>query len=434
MAFTLMSISAVCNLRNAGYMTIMNDKILFYLVVAVVFFFIPCVLVSVVFSSNSHDDVGLYGWVKEGLGPKLALAAAWFQWLENIFYYPILSSFIAATAMAFLDLDAENPIIHFFMVNIIFWFCSLITMRGLNLSSRLVSFTATLGLIIPALVMVVYGLMNPELFHGQTWTVGVHDNSASDFIAMTSVALTSFMGIEIACVHSYNFKKPHVMLPLGILISAFVTVVIILVSSLVVLSFQTQGQAQINSGLAFTFRHIFSLWGTEKYIPLMAFLLLVGPISTLITWVISPVRSLQVTFVDHGILPKVVGNDVHANPKKLVLIQAVLVTLLSLSYLYSENMTDVIILFSESLAVVYLFAYVLMFYSAIKLAWSNYFSIVPNKVVLMLSILGMIASIIFIFFAFFESLSQSSHGYFIIALIMSSVAVPFIMARFSRYE
>ena len=432
-SFTFMAFSAVCNLRNAGNMSMMGENICAYLIAAMVLFFLPSVVVSMSFSSLKDQDVGLYGWVKMGLGPSYALAASWFQWLENIFYYPILLSFIASTTLTFMGIESGATWVHFVVVNALFWLFTLIAMTSFDFSSGIVTVTALIGLLVPSLILIVYSVFFGHGLHFQDYILSYSDIQSADFIAHASLALSSLMGIEVACVHASNFKRPRFTIPMGVLLSSVATCFIIIISAVVIYR-MFPGLHDVNSALALTFLHILDVWHVKWLMPVIALLLIFGPISALMTWVISPVRSLQVAFADQKIWPRIVGSDMHANPNRLLVFQAMLVSLSTVAYLFSDDMKSVVVLFSESLALVYMFAYVLMFVAAIRLANKNLFDLFSSRAVLAYSCFGLVGSLLFIcFFIWHMDIDLSFRSMFMWLLIIGACVVPIIIRRRMRH-
>ena len=104
--------------------------------------------------------------------------------------------------------------------------------------------------------------------------------------------------------------------------------------------------------------------------PVVALFFLFGTIGTVINWIIAPIRSLEIATVD-GFLPKGLVNQTSEPPIKLLIVQAIIVTLLSFIFLIQGDMNQSYWLLSIIPAGLYLFMYLMMFLSYLRLSIFN---------------------------------------------------------------
>lgn len=406
LTFTLICISSILNLRNANTFIVMQDKMLLIMAFCVVLFFIPCVLVSMNFAFIHGKDSGIYYWVKHTLGPRTGLYAAYFQWFENVFYFPLQLSFIISSILSLTGFDADNNVIHFTLINLVFWITTYIGHLGMNVSGRLIAVSTVLGLLVPTVVMFFYSFGMPNIFVSQTFTMPVSVFFDMNMVTQFSFCLAAFMGIEVTAVHARDFTRPKTQIPLGIAVSAIATMVIMAVVSLIVLQLMSGSQSiSINSALVDSFSVIMKQWGLSFLQPVIVLLIVIGPVAGLTTWVISPVRTLHATFVDQGILKKFVGSSVSSQPTSLLLVQGMLVSFLTVSY-FIFDMFEIIELMSIALVVIYMLAYFLMFYAALRLPRNNKSQLFNMHVVNGAIYIGLLGTVLFLVAGLFATVDM----------------------------
>ena len=430
--FTLICISSIINLRNANTFIVMQDKMLFIMAICMLLFFVPCVLVSMNFAFIHGRESGIYYWVKQTLGCRLGLYAAYFQWFENVFYFPLQLSFIISSILTLTGFDADNHMIHFLLINMVFWFTTYIGYLGMNVSGRLIAICTVLGLLIPTLIMFYFSFFLPNIFSQQKFTMPVKSLLDVNLVTQFSFCLAAFMGIEVTAVHARDFARPKKQVPLGIGITAVATMVIMAIVSLIVLQLLSDYQSiSINSALVDSFALIMRQWGLANFQPFIVLLIVMGPIAGLTTWVISPVRTLHTTFADQGIFPDFIGAASDAKPGALLLAQGVLVSLLTTSY-FVFDMFEIIELMSIALVVIYMLAYFLMFYAALKLPAAQKSQFLSKRAINVSVVLGLLGTVLFLMAGLYSTVHMLlvkhwSKSIFIIAIAVLCFGVPWLL-------
>ena len=111
--FTLamINVAAICNLKNFPITAELGLAAVFYYALAALFFFIPVSLISAELATGWPETGGVYVWVKKALGKKMGFLAIFLQWGNNLFWYPSILSFTAASFAYLIDPKlAENPV------------------------------------------------------------------------------------------------------------------------------------------------------------------------------------------------------------------------------------------------------------------------------------------------------------------------------------
>ena len=101
--FNEINVIAVDSLRNLPISAEYGFSLVFFYVVAALFFFIPIALISAELATGWPKTGGIYVWVREAFGTKTAFFTIWLQWIYNIVWYPTILAFLAATITYLID-------------------------------------------------------------------------------------------------------------------------------------------------------------------------------------------------------------------------------------------------------------------------------------------------------------------------------------------
>lgn len=155
-SLSLITICSVDSIRNLPAAAIAGNQLLNYFTLALVLFLLPTAIIAAWFSQQSQQ--GIYGWIKQGLGQRLAFLAVWFQCLQNLLIYPTFLSFIAGTILySFSPALATNNYLIFTTVIGLLWGLTWINLKGLHTSNRFNSFCTLVGVFFPFLVILTMG-------------------------------------------------------------------------------------------------------------------------------------------------------------------------------------------------------------------------------------------------------------------------------------
>ena len=101
----------------------------------------------------------------------------------------------------------------------------------------------------------------------------------------------------------------------------------------------------------------------------MGFLLILGAIAEVNSWIVGPVKGLHATSI-HGNLPPFLQNlNKHGTPTHLLLFQAIIVSFTSCVFLFMPSLSSSYWILSAMSAQSYLIMYIIMFISAIRLRY-----------------------------------------------------------------
>jgi amino acid transporter len=100
-------------------------------------------------------------------------------------------------------------------------------------------------------------------------------------------------------------------------------------------------------------------------------LVVLASIGEMINWIISPARGLQQA-AQSGALPKTfAANNKHGMPGHILIVQAILVSLVCLTFTLFKTLNDIYWLLTDLSTEMYVMMYVLMFLAALKLHYKH---------------------------------------------------------------
>lgn len=376
--FSLVMITAgsVDSVRNLPATALFGSAVIFFFLLAAVCFLMPAALVSAELSAKYPGRGGVYHWVSHAFGGHAGVLAVWFQWIENVIWYPTILAFIAGSVGYLIspDLGANK----YFIVVIIltaFWGTTYINLRGMQSSARFATFCSITGLFIPMTFIICLGFywiasdytlqieftkeaMMPSLSRPDMW------------VSLTGIVL-SLCGIEIATVHASDVKDPQKAFPRALLYSTIFIVGTLIFGALSIAIVIPQQKISLVSGIMQAFEAFFVSYHIQWLLPVMALSLVIGGLGSVNNWIIAPTRGLLIA-ADEGFLPEVLARkNSHNAPKVLLVAQAVIVTLIALVFLTMPSVNGSYWLLTALAGQLYMLMYILMFAAAIKLRLSN---------------------------------------------------------------
>lgn len=372
----MMTIVSVDSIRNLPGTAIFGPQLIFFFVAAVFLFLLPSALISAELSSchddNSSKDAGIYLWLKKAFGEEVAVFGIWFQWLENVIWYPAILSFLAGTIGYIINPHLiDNRYYLFFTISLSFWAMTLINLRGIDLMAKLSSWCSIFGLILP--ISIIIGLGAIWFFGGHPSQIHLtHSSIIPDFhdhniwISLTSIML-SFCGMEMVTIHAKDVDNPQRNFPRALLISCAIIACTLLFGALSIAVVVPHNSINLVAGVMQAFSSFFSYYHLNWLLPVMAISLTFGGVGSCINWIIAPTRGLLIAAQD-GYMPVILQKQNKYNaPSSLLISQAILVTLLTSFYIFIPSINGTYWLLTVLAAQTYMIMYFLMFIAGLIL-------------------------------------------------------------------
>lgn len=374
-SLVMINVIAVDSLRTLPISAKLGLPLVSFYLLAALFFFVPVALVAAELATAYPNTGGLYIWVREAFGPRVGFITIWLQWIYNVVWYPTMLAFISATLAYLISPELANNRLYLLLtVPSIFWIVTLLNCFGMRLSGIVSMIGAVFGTLLPMLFMIFLGILwffqHPTLI--SSWHEFVPDLSSQSHLAPFSIVLFGLIGVEMSAVHAEEVKNPDRDYPKAIFYSVLIIIGTLVLSSLSIVFVISPENLSVVSGLIDAFSIFFSNFGMPWMTPIIAICVILGSLSGIAAWIIGPTKGLLVAAKD-GSLPKIFSKVTkkHGTPIKILMAQAIIVTLLSLVFILFDSINAAYWLLSDLCAELALIVYLFMFASAIKLRYSK---------------------------------------------------------------
>lgn len=372
-ALVLLITGAIDSIRNLPGTALFGSSLIFFFIFSAIVFLIPVALVAAELSSTwSDEEGGIYSWVNHAYGENVAFFTIWLQWINTLVWYPTILSFIAG-AMAYLVNPelAQNKYYLITVILTIFWSLTFVGLSGLRTSAHFAGLCAIFGMILPmgfiillAIIWVIKG--NPIAIDFSMSHLIPHWKDSQSWVSLTAI-MTSFLGMELAAVHVRNVKNPQTNFPRAMFFSVLLILTTMIFGSLAIAFVLPKEQISLVDGVMQAFNNFFQAYHLTWLMPILIFLLLLGSLGSMINWIISPAKGLLMA-ANHNFLPKFMCQlNKHGVASRILITQAILVTLLCSGFLLFPSVNAIYWLFTDLSTELYIMMYVLMFIAAVKL-------------------------------------------------------------------
>ncbi|MCE3237744.1 MAG: gadC [Gammaproteobacteria bacterium] len=373
-ALVMLITGAIDSIRNLPATALFGSSLIFFFVFSAIVFLIPAALVSAELSSRSTDKSGIFHWVYESFGEKIAFLAIWLQWINTMVWFPTILSFLAGTLSYFINPAlVQNKLYLVSIILSLFWLLTLFNLKGLHFSSKLSSFCAVVGMIIPMALIVILAIVwllvgNPLQIHFTTTEMFPSLGHAANWVSLTAI-MASFLGMELATVHVKEVRNPQKTFPSALFFSVLLILATMILGSLAIAMVLPKNQINLVNGVMQAFTQFFAMYHLSKLMPVITVMLLLGTLGSMVSWVISPAKGL-LTAAQLGYLPPFFTHENKqgvATP--LLITQAILVSIVCLAFLLMPSVNGSYWLLTALSTQLYVLMYVLMFLAAICLKY-----------------------------------------------------------------
>lgn len=373
LSLVLLITGAIDSIRNLPTTALFGPSLVFFFTFSAIIFLIPVALISAELASTwPEEEGGIYSWVKHAFGETMAFFTIWLQWINTMVWYPTILSFIAGTFAYLINPAlAQNKWYLISVVLVVFWSLTLVGLRGLRTSARFASFCAIVGMVIPMFFIILLAIIwiiqgNPLAIEFNLNTMLPNFKNTDSWISLTAI-MTSFLGMELAAVHVRNVKDPLRNFPRAMLFSVLLILFTMIFGSLAIAFVLPAKDISLIRGVMQAFNNFFQAYHLQGLMPIIVVLLLLGSLGNMINWIISPAKGLLLA-ANHGFLPHWLYklND-KGIASRVLLLQAVLVTLLCGGFLLLPSINAIYWLFTDLSTELYIMMYVMLFIAAFRL-------------------------------------------------------------------
>lgn len=427
LALVLLITGAIDSIRNLPATALFGSSLIFFFAFSAIVFLIPVALVSAELASTwPEEEGGVYSWVKHAFGEGVAFLTIWLQWINTMVWYPTILSFIAGTLAYLINPAlAQNKYYLISVILVVFWSLTFLGLAGLRASAAFASFCAVLGMIIPMSFIIILAIIwfikgNPLAIDLSFHSLLPHWKDSQSWVSLTAI-MTSFLGMELAAVHVRNVQDPQRNFPRAMLFSVLLILTTMILGSLAIAFVLPQDKISLVDGVMQAFTNFFQAYHLTFLMPVIVVLLLLGSLGSMVNWIISPAKGLLLA-ADNGFLPHWLYRlNRHGIASRILILQAVLVTLLCSGFLLFPSVNAIYWLFTDLSTELYIMMYVLMFIAAWHL--KNKFASLPRSFVIpgkklgyyltcTLGIVGCLITLVVGFFPPESSMDMGGAGHF----------------------
>ncbi len=414
----MINLLAIGSLNNLPSVATVGLSSVSYYLLALLLFFLPYSLITAELASGYSEESGIYVWVRDAFGPLPGFVAVWLQWIENIIWYPTILSFIAGALSYLIDPAlASNKLFNVLMTIGIYWMLTLINFFGLRISALVSVWGSIIGMLVPSLLLIGFGGF--QLFVNHTsqlhfcWQSLIPSLNKTDNLAfLVGIALT-LAGLEMSATHSQAIRNARSTIPLAIGISAIAIMIVSVLGSLAIAVLLPANRISLNNGVTQSiavFLDQYSSTAILKYTAIIA--LAIGGIASASTWVFGAISNLDHLTKDHCIPEYLNPRDHRHGNKRLMLLQAVCVTLLCSAFIFVPSVNNAYWMLTAIAGQLYLLMYLFLFTTAIILRYRKSltyaYKIGGIWTTYLISVWGIIGGIILFLLAFLLPTSLSA--------------------------
>ena len=380
MAFAVMNITTIISLRGLPAMSEYGLTSIFYYAFAAIVFLIPTALVAAELAATYPKKGGVFRWVGEAFGPRWGFAAMYYQWQAIVIWFPTVLIF-GAVALAYIfwpqSFDkslASNKLYTIAVLLAVFWFVTLFSLRGAKSSSKLSSLGGLFGTIVPGAILIGLGAIYVAMGHPIQMPLNTglvpHFSNLSDMVLAASVFLF-FAGMEMQAVHVTQLDNPTRNYPLAVLVATIAVLILFILGTLAVGTVIAPKSINLAQSLLIAYRSLWASLGVPWLGNVMAAMVAFGVLGQASVIVAGPSAGL-LAVGKAGYLPPILQKtNKNGVPISILLLQGGLVTLLCTAFTVLPSVQSAYQLLSQMATIIYLFMYLIMYVTAIRLRYSQ---------------------------------------------------------------
>lgn len=375
-SLVMLNVIAVDSLRTLPISAAYGYSLIFYYVIAGLFFFIPTALVTAELATAWPATGGVYVWIREAFGARYGFLAIWLQWIYNIVWYPTILSFIAATLAYLVDPQlANNKIFLLSTILIIFWATTLANYLGVRISSLISSIGTIFGTMVPMFFIIGLGIAWFYLGHKSQTPFSVKalfpNLDSINNLSLLVAVLFGLMGLEMSAVHAGDVKNPGKDYPKALLISALLIIFSLMLASLAIVVVIPASELNMITGLIDAYRVFFAAYHLSWCTPLIIIAIVIGALSCISAWVLGPARGLMVAAEDDLLHVHFKTKNKYGAPTSILFAQAVLMTIISVVFLFIPTVSGAYWVLTDLTSQLALMFYIMLFAAAIALRFKE---------------------------------------------------------------
>lgn len=361
---------SIDSVRNLPSTALFGPSLIFLYLISSLFMLIPGSIAASEFAYSWPEKGGIYHWVSLGLGKRLGFLSVWGQWVNTLVWFPTILSFVAGSIgyLFFPNLVSHSGYIVITTL-ICFWALTLLALFGFRISARFSTFCSLFGLLLPMCFIIGMAILwmatgKPLQVHFDRHTMIPDFHSMNDWFSLITI-MTSFEGFELVAVYMMNVKNPKKNYPRAMFISVVLILFTMVMGSLAIAIIIPGNSIVFVEGVAQAFGAFLDSYHLHALLPVMVILMTLGNLGEMINWLAAPARGLFQASGDGFLPPRLHKQNRFGAEKNLLLLQAVIISLVSLIFLLIPSVNGGYWFLTNLSVEIYMGVYLLMFIAAI---------------------------------------------------------------------
>ena len=382
MALVMMNVTIIGSVANDVQQAYYGLSSVTLFIIGALVFFLPTGLVAAELASGWGQRGGIFRWVGEALGPGLAFTCLLILWFQtSINFGSGVASASATIGFYTPDWDwavnfMNHPQFQFFIILAwlaYYWGLTYLSTKGVKAFAGLAKYGVIIGTFIPLGFIVVFTVV--WLAQGNVSNVTPTPEAFNPFdkgFNLTNLALAagvffSFAGIDMNAAHIKQLKQPQKEFPLSIFIAMILTLIIFIAGTVCIAIVTPQQEMNLVYGLYQTYKILGATFNCPWIYVAFVWVGLGASMASLVTNMAGPSFMLGQAGRS-GFLPKFMqNNNKHGMPSRLMYMQMGFMTIVAFLCFLIPNIEGFVILITQSITILYMMYYVLMFVSFLKL-------------------------------------------------------------------
>ena len=385
-SIALISLAAVLTLRGFPVVAVYGWSSIALYVVGALVFFVPLALVSAELATAWPRAGGVYAWVREAFGDRPGFLAVWFEWIENVVWFPTVLSFVAAMAAYVVAPGLADDRAYLVVAMLaILWSLTLANLFGMRWTGRVNNPALILGTLAPAALLI--GLGAYWIADGRASAIPfaparlVPDLSGAGNLVFFAGVLLGYAGIEMTGFHAGETRDPARDYPRAVFLAAGPIVGISILGTLAIAIVVPRSELSLITGLPQAFAALFGALGVGPWAArLMAALTGLGTLALISTWLLGPAKGLYATGASGDLPPRLQRVSRRHEPVAILVAQGLLGSLFALLFLVVPSVDTSYWMLSALTAQIVMVMYVLVFAAALRLRYTRPETLRPYRV------------------------------------------------------
>ncbi len=367
----LYCVSAVLLLDTLAAGAVMGPTIIFWWIILTVLFLLPFGAISTELGVHYPQQGGIYAWVKQAYGRRMASRISWYYWANVAVWIPAIFILFAGifSQLFFPDLSLNVQII---LGVILIWVVTLTNVMTLNIGKWVPNIGALIKLVIFAVLIIGgihYGLQNGIANEFTLSTMVPTSENGGLSLQYLPAVVYGMLGFELASASSEEMNNPKRDLPKAVFTSIFVVVIAYVLATTAILIALPADEVDVVDGLIDTLTLFFGESGFGKWaVIVLGIGALFSFFSNGATWAMGANRAAAEASIDKE-LPAFFGRETkHGTPVGAAITLGVASSIMLILYGFIANTNEDLFwtLFAFS-GVIFMLPYAVMCLAFVKI-------------------------------------------------------------------